>query len=99
MSNIVSWGPRVVGPYGNLLSIDSLPKGANIRWVRRRKEELVLAVRHGVIPLEDACARYALSPEEFEAWRRAFEKTAGAASGRPGFSVDKVGGQHGEAGQ
>ena len=82
MDNVVSLRPRVIGPYGNLLTIDALPKGANIRWVRRRKEELVLAVRHGIISLEEACSRYALSLDEFESWRRQFERTVGAGQSR-----------------
>jgi hypothetical protein len=77
LHNVVSLRPRVIGPYGNLLTIEALPKGANIRWVRRRKEELVLAVQHGIIPLEEACSRYALSLDEFSAWRRQFERTVG----------------------
>jgi hypothetical protein len=88
LHNVVSLRPRVVGPYGNPLTIDTLPKGTNIRWVRRRKQELVLAVRHRVITLEDACSRYALSPEEFAAWTREFDRTVGAPSDGAGHSTD-----------
>ena len=76
LHNVVSLRPRVIGPYGNLLTIDALPKGTHTRWVRRRKEELVLAVEHGIIPLEEACLRYALSLDEFAAWRRQFGRVA-----------------------
>lgn len=39
------------------------------RWVPHRKAEVVDAVRGGVISLDEACRRYALSLEEFLAWQ------------------------------
>ncbi len=47
---------------------------AGTRWVPRRKAQVVLAVRGGVISLDEACNRYALTVEEFLFWQRAVDK-------------------------
>jgi len=64
----------VVGPHGELITIFDLPPADTRRWVIRRKAEVVAAVRGGLITREDACQRYGLTPEEFDAWRDAFER-------------------------
>ncbi len=56
----------VMGPDGNPLTLDDLPPPGTTRWVIRRKAEVVAAVRGGLLSLEDACARYGLTEEEFE---------------------------------
>ena len=63
-----------IGPAGKPLTLDDLPPPNTERWVIRRKAEVVAAVRAGLISLEDACARYRLSVEEFLAWQRLIEK-------------------------
>jgi len=65
---------NVIGPDGNLLTIDSLPKPGTRRWVARRKAEVVAAVRGGLISLPEACGRYQLSLGEFKSWQRLFDK-------------------------
>lgn len=63
--------PRtVIGPTGERLSLADLPPRTTKRWVIRRKAEVVAAVEGGLLSLEDARARYHLSEEEFEGWRR-----------------------------
>lgn len=52
-----------------MLAFD-LPPGNGVRWVARRKIEVVAAVMAGAITLDDVCQRYALSLEEFESWRQ-----------------------------
>jgi hypothetical protein len=64
----------VMGPDGNPLTLEDLPPPNTTRWVIRRKAEVVAAVRGGLLTLEEACARYNLSLEEFEAWRAAIER-------------------------
>ena len=64
----------VIGPAGKLLTVDDLPPPNTKRWVIRRKAEVVAAVRHGLISLEQACERYSLSAEEFFSWQRLIEK-------------------------
>jgi len=55
-------------------AIDRLPPPDTKRWVIRRKAEVVEAVRNGVLTLEEACARYKLSVEEFLSWQRLIER-------------------------
>lgn len=55
---------------GTVLSIGDLPTGRNVRWTIRNKANLLLAIDGGVIGLDDAIARYVLSIEEIEGWRR-----------------------------
>lgn len=63
----------VIGPEGTPLTLADLPKPNTVRWVIRRKAEVVAAVRGGLLTLEGACERYGLSGEEFLAWQRAIE--------------------------
>ena len=59
---------RAIGPTGQPLTLEDLPPPDTIRWVVRRKAELVAGIRGGLISLEDACERYQLSKEELESW-------------------------------
>ena len=62
--------PRcVVGPDGGPLTLANLPGPTTIRWVIMRKAKVVAAVRGGLISLEEACRRYALSADEFLRWQ------------------------------
>ncbi len=60
----------VIGPAGQPLTVESLPPRNTVRWVIRRKAEVVAAVRSGLIGLDEACERYRLSVEEFLNWER-----------------------------
>lgn len=64
----------VMGPNGRWLSLADLPAADTKRWVPRRKAEVVAAVRGGILSLEDACERYALTVEEFLSWQRNVER-------------------------
>jgi Protein of unknown function (DUF1153) len=55
---------RVTGPDGSPLTIADLPAPGAMRWVIRRKAEVVAAVRGGLLSLEEACSRYELSVDE-----------------------------------
>ena len=59
-------------PDGSVLTIFDLPPANNTRWVARRKAIIVVAVLGGLITTEEACSRYALTPEELLAWQSAF---------------------------
>jgi len=63
----------VIGPEGTPLTLADLPKPNTVRWVIRRKAEVVAAVRGGLLTLENACARYGLTAEEFLSWQRSIE--------------------------
>ncbi len=65
---------NVIGPAGDLLTLDDLPPPDTERWVIRRKAEVVAGVRNGLISLEDACNRYKLSVEEFLSWQRLIDE-------------------------
>ncbi len=58
---------QVVGPLGEPLTLDSLPSPDTTRWVVRRKAEVVAAVNGGLLTVDEACARYSLTLEEFAA--------------------------------
>jgi hypothetical protein len=62
-----------------------LPPTDTKRWVARRKAVVVDAVRRGALTLEEACRRYRLSVEEFDAWQRAIE-----AHGVAGLRVTRL---------
>jgi hypothetical protein len=51
-----------------------LPPPNTRRWTVRRKAAVVLAVRQGMLTLDEARRRYMLSPEEFAAWERAIDR-------------------------
>lgn len=65
---------KVIGPLGSLLSLEDLPP-ADTRWSARRKAEVVAGVSGGLLSVEEACARYALSVEEFTGWCRALDRS------------------------
>lgn len=60
----------IIGPTGERIGIADLPPPATKRWVIRRKAEVVAAVEGGLLSLTDACARYSLSEEELDSWRK-----------------------------
>ena len=65
-----SFSSRIFAPHGNPMSVNDLPPSDTKRWVSRRKAEVVAGVRAGLITIEEACERYALSIEEFLSWQR-----------------------------
>ena len=76
---------HVIGPLGELLTLDSLPPPSTTRWVVRRKAEVVAAVNGGLLTGEEACARYSLTLEEFAGWQRAVDR-----SGMAGLRVTRI---------
>jgi hypothetical protein len=56
---------QVIGPLGEPLTLESLPPPGTSRWVVRRKAEVVSAVSGGLLTVDEACARYGLTLEEF----------------------------------
>ena len=73
-SEVTNTPSSVIGPDGRRLTKADLPPRDTKRWVIRRKAEVVAAVRGGLLTIEEACKRYTLSVEEFEAWQRAIDK-------------------------
>jgi hypothetical protein len=64
----------VIGPCGGVLTRETLPATRRIRWVARRKAEIVIAVTGGLFTLDEVCARYAIAPEEFFCWKTDYER-------------------------
>lgn len=64
----------VIGPTGIPLTLEDLPPADTLRWVIRRKAEVVAAVRGGLLTMDDACARYSLTDEEFMGWQASIDK-------------------------
>lgn len=75
----------IIGPEGQRITRDTLPPANTKRWVIRRKAEVVAAVRGGLLTLEEACQRYALTLEEFLSWQRAIEQ-----HGLPGLRTTRL---------
>src|SRR5919112_2565085 len=75
----------VIGPLGEVLTLDALPPADTTRWVVRRKAEVVAAVSGGLLTVDEACERYNLSFEEFTSWQRAVDR-----SGMPGLRVTRI---------
>ena len=76
---------KVIGPLGESLTLESLPPPETTRWVVRRKAEVVAAVNGGLLSVDDVCARYGLTVEEFAGWQRAIDR-----SGMPGLRVTRI---------
>lgn len=73
-SNIVSFGPHVIGPDGERLTLADLPPSDTGRWMPRRKAQLIAAIRGGLLTIAQASARYRLSAEEFLEWERHYDE-------------------------
>ena len=63
----------VIDPYGDPLTIDTLPPTNTVRWVPRRKAQVVCAIREGLISRLDACDRYGISDAELLSWESLLE--------------------------
>lgn len=74
----------VIGPLGNALTVADLPP-ADVRWSPYRKAEVVAAIDGGLITVDEACERYAISIDELTSWRRALDR-----SGLPGLRVTRT---------
>ena len=75
----------VIGPDGSALTVADLPPRDTKRWVIRRKAALVAAVRGGLLSLEEACERYALTVDEYLSWQRSIDRY-----GLPGLRATRV---------
>ena len=64
----------VIGPLGEVLTLENLPAADTTRWVVRRKAEVVAAVSGGLLTVDEACERYNLTDEEFEGWERLYAR-------------------------
>ena len=63
----------VIGPDGSPLTLADLPASNTRRWVVQRKAQVVVAVRGGLLSLEDACSRYRLTMDEYLNWQKSID--------------------------
>jgi hypothetical protein len=75
----------VTGPLGERMTRADLPPRNTLRWVARRKAEVVAAVNGGLLSIREACERYDLTLEEFASWQRAVER-----EGLPGLRISRA---------
>ncbi len=65
-----SSGRTVTDPFGEPLTVDTLPPADTVRWVPRRKAQVVCAIRGGLISRQEACDRYGISNAELFSWEK-----------------------------
>ena len=66
----------------NQMMLNELPPADTKRWVINRKLAVVLAVKNGVITLEEVCRRYNISVEEFLTWQEMNDRIRGLRATR-----------------
>jgi hypothetical protein len=76
---------QVIGPLGELLTMETMPAPDTARWVARRKAQVVAAIDGGLLTVDEACARYWLTFDELVSWQRAV-----SFSGLPGLRVTQA---------
>ena len=74
-----------IGPTGERLTLQDLPPTDTVRWVIRRKAELVAAIRGGLLSLEEDSELYLLSKEVLESWSNSLSR-----HGLPGLRCTKL---------
>lgn len=75
----------IVGPLGKELSLKEIANPNTIRWVSRRKAQVVAAIEGGVLTASEACELYRLSIEELATWQRGY-----ARAGAPALRATRV---------
>jgi hypothetical protein len=64
----------VIGPDGTPMTAADLPAPNTKRWVIKRKAQLILAVRGGLISKQEVMQRYRFSEAEFARMERQFDQ-------------------------
>jgi transposase-like protein len=65
--------------------IIELPPANTTRWIARRKIQIVEAIKKGVLDVEEACQKYALTEEELASWQRLADK-----HGQDGLRITQI---------
>jgi hypothetical protein len=63
-------GRAVTDPFGERLPVDTLPPADTVRWVPRRKAQVVCAIDGGLISRQEACDLYGISDAELFSWEK-----------------------------
>jgi hypothetical protein len=64
MTKLTDRPEYVIGPTGTRLTIATLPSVRTVRWSPRRKAEIVVAGRQGLVTSDEACTLYELTVDE-----------------------------------
>lgn len=64
----------VVGPLGQRLTLEKLPRPGFRHWLPLRKAEVVAAVSGGLLTIDEALKRYNMTIEEYAGWERAVKR-------------------------
>jgi len=76
----------IVGPFGEALTLDKLPRPRqSIYWNMRQKAQVLAAVEGGLLTAEEACERYDMAMEELASWNNAVKR-----SGVPGLRLTQA---------
>ena len=67
------------------MTLRDLPPPTCSHWVMRRKAQVVIAVRGGLLTLQQAMHRYGLTRLEYEAWASAWDR-----HGMPGLRTTRL---------
>lgn len=62
-----------------------LPPANTTRWIARRKAQVVWAIQKGILDIETACQRYALTEEELLSWQKLVDK-----HGQDGLRITRI---------
>src|SRR3712207_2470429 len=62
-----------------------LPQPGPQRWLAGKKAQVLAAIQCGTLSLEEACARYILTPEELQSWHVSF-----ASDGVAGLKMKRL---------
>lgn len=65
---------KVLDPYGEPITRETLPPSDTVRWMPRRKAQVVCAIRGGLLSREEACERYGISSAELFSWERLLDE-------------------------
>jgi hypothetical protein len=74
-----------LGPNGEVLTTNNLPSPRLKRWSAHRKAEVLALVECGLLSVDDACARYGISLDEFLSW-----KSLSRVAGVRGLHVNRI---------
>ena len=75
----------IPGPDGRPLTVWDLPPPNEQRWTPLRKAKVVVALRDGLITVDEVRSRYALTFEELEIWQTEFDR-----NGIKGLRVTRI---------
>jgi len=65
---------HIIDSYGEQITKDMLPPATQLRWVSRRKAQVVCAIRGGLISRQEARDLYGISDDELFSWEKLLDE-------------------------